>query len=316
MKVAIKDIKPNPFRHLERYPIDKNKVTELKRSIKETGWWGNIVGRKCKGGGVEIAYGHHRLAALKKIHGEHSEKEVSIIIETLDDTKMLKMMANENMEQWGRDFSVQMETVRAVVEAYGDGKIELPAPAPKATHVRIAPHFKKLSIGGPMDKAAKPYTAKSVAQFLGWTQPSGQPNDKTKCALGALELIEESILKDDDFRGLSTAQAKAVVKETGDQVQKGKRWVEGEEKAEKAGDKNARADFARTRSVHNATLVGETVSASLRSGSSGAKQANRGDAIMKQARLDRREKDPMEKFRDRIENIAKTGSTLARGCCS
>lgn len=253
---------------------------------------------------------------LNKIHGEHSEKEVSIIIETLDDTKMLKMMANENMEQWGRDFSVQMETVRAVVEAYGDGKIELPAPAPKATHVRIAPHFKKLSIGGPMDKAAKPYTAKSVAQFLGWTQPSGQPNDKTKCALGALELIEESILKDDDFRGLSTAQAKAVVKETGDQVQKGKRWVEGEEKAEKAGDKNARADFARTRSVHNATLVGETVSASLRSGSSGAKQANRGDAIMKQARLDRREKDPMEKFRDRIENIAKTGSTLARGCCS
>jgi ParB-like chromosome segregation protein Spo0J len=63
MQIAVKDLLPNPFRHLERYPINQEKVEMLARSIKDTSFWDNIVARKATNGSVgkfEIAYGHHR----------------------------------------------------------------------------------------------------------------------------------------------------------------------------------------------------------------------------------------------------------------
>ena len=41
----IKDIRPNPFRQLDRYPLNQVKVDALRGSILTTGFWENIVAR-------------------------------------------------------------------------------------------------------------------------------------------------------------------------------------------------------------------------------------------------------------------------------
>src|SRR6266702_1344341 len=45
MKVKLRNIDPNPYRHMERYPIRRDKVEALKESITTTEWWSNVVAR-------------------------------------------------------------------------------------------------------------------------------------------------------------------------------------------------------------------------------------------------------------------------------
>jgi hypothetical protein len=52
-------------------------------------------------------------------------------------------------------------------------------------------------------RAGHPYTAAAVADFLGWREPSGRPAEKVHDALGALALIEEGVLTEAAFTGLS-----------------------------------------------------------------------------------------------------------------
>src|SRR5262245_24310269 len=96
----LKDIKPNPFRHIERYPIKPEKVAALRESLRTTGYWGNIVARLMNGT-AEIAYGHHRLNAMREEYAKEPDKEISLLIQDLDDEAMLQIMARENMEEWG-----------------------------------------------------------------------------------------------------------------------------------------------------------------------------------------------------------------------
>ena len=67
MKKALKNVNANPFRHIDRYPIQEDKISALKKSIEDTDFWENIVAREV-GGKIEIAYGHHRLAALRELY--------------------------------------------------------------------------------------------------------------------------------------------------------------------------------------------------------------------------------------------------------
>ncbi|MEK6277745.1 MAG: ParB/RepB/Spo0J family partition protein [Actinomycetota bacterium] len=207
-KYAVKNIEPNPFRHIERYPIQPAKVTALRESLQTTGFWGNVVARP-HNGKVEIAYGHHRLAALKEEYGPNHK--IELIVRELPDEVMLQIMARENMEEWGTSASVEQETVRAVVEAYAEDQIGLPPPTGTKTQTRYAPSF----IPGDPDRAdgAHPYTAQTVAEFLGWVKPTGKAQDKVAAALTALQYIEEGLLTEDDFVGLGTKQAAAVIEE-------------------------------------------------------------------------------------------------------
>jgi ParB-like chromosome segregation protein Spo0J len=106
MKVQVKQLEPNPFRNIGKYPIDREKVEALKASINETEFWDNILARKV-GNKYQIAYGHHRLIALQEV----GVKEVDIPVKDLTDAMMIKIMANENMDQWKMNPGVVMETV-------------------------------------------------------------------------------------------------------------------------------------------------------------------------------------------------------------
>lgn len=212
MRVRIDHLDANPFRHIDRYPIREEKITALVESINSTGFWDNMVGRVV-GDRVQIAYGHHRREALRRTYGP--DYEVGIVVRDFTDDQMLQIMARENMEEWGSSAWVEMETVRAVVEAYGAGQITLAKPAENnRRNWRVAPSF---VLGErPRTPASAPYTAQEVAAFLGWTKPSGEAQGKVLTALAALALIEQGHLVDANFAGMSTSQAEALVRETHD----------------------------------------------------------------------------------------------------
>ncbi len=75
----------------------------------------------------------------------------------------------------------------------GAGRLTLPAPETKARGLRYAPGFEmNPDLQTPTDRA-KPYTAETVAVFLGWLEPSGHAKRKVHTALAALELIEAGV---------------------------------------------------------------------------------------------------------------------------
>ena len=118
MKIQVSTLRANPFRRITKYPIDREKIKGLKASIKETTFWDNIICRKADSF-YEIAYGHHRLVAIKELGIE----EVNIPVRDIDDATMIKIMANENRDSWKCSPSVINETVW-VVRDYLDKELK------------------------------------------------------------------------------------------------------------------------------------------------------------------------------------------------
>ncbi len=74
----------------------------LKASIRTTGFWDNLLVRKA-GTAFEVAYGHHRLEALRELVKESlidEEFELELPVRNLDDATMIRIMASENVEEY------------------------------------------------------------------------------------------------------------------------------------------------------------------------------------------------------------------------
>lgn len=201
MKIQVSDLRPNPFRRFEAYPLQPEKIAALKESIGSTEFWDNLVARRAPNGhgGFEIAFGHHRVQALHELGIE----TIDIPLRDLDDKTMLRMMAHENRAEWGAVAAVEQETVRAVVEAYASGTIELPKPGSQGGKTRNAPSF-VFSHGS----CEKPYTAETVQEFLGFKGDAGL--NRIKDTLNALALIETGILSKEDVGDLTVYKVKLV----------------------------------------------------------------------------------------------------------
>lgn len=202
-QVSISKLKPNPFRELDDYPIDREKVDKLKESITMTGFWGTIVARK-SGGDYEIAFGHHRRIALQELQDEGvigAREKVDIIVRELSNEEMLQLMARENLEEWGTNAYIEAQTVESTIRAYGAGEIELPeVPVDtKKQYERRAP-----GSGGT-------YTMASVASFLGWTKADGQPNHACNVAFQTLDAFEAGIVTRKELQGVSRELAHSIV---------------------------------------------------------------------------------------------------------
>jgi hypothetical protein len=167
----IGDIRPNPFRNIDRYPINREKVEKLKESIGRTDFWDNLVARIGADGKPEIGYGHHRMVALREMFP--AEHEISLIVRDLDDADMLHVMADENMQEWAASTAVLKETVRAV---------------------------RDFLISGDTTKsgnAAKPNGIVDIAAFLGW------PEWRVQDSLALINAEEAGSLKPEDTDGLA-----------------------------------------------------------------------------------------------------------------
>jgi len=97
MKVKLKELKPNPFKkYINGGVLNPQKIDLLKESIKQDGFWDNVICRK-NGNGYEIAYGHHRLEAAKQVLG--GNHEIDIPVKELTDEMMVRILGNENCMQ-------------------------------------------------------------------------------------------------------------------------------------------------------------------------------------------------------------------------
>ncbi|MHC4179399.1 MAG: ParB/RepB/Spo0J family partition protein, partial [Planctomycetota bacterium] len=210
-KYRVKDIKPNPFRRLEHYPIDREKVEKLRESIRATGWWGNVMVRKA-GTKCELAYGHHRWVALKEELGNNAEVEV--IERKLDDSQMFQIMARENAIEWSPSAEIDHETVIAAVEGFADGRWQFEAPHSDALKRDIR-YGNTFVAGEDRARDAVPaWTPATLGRFLGgmWVREDGKASTKLLNALAALEAKERLSLPDRTFAQLGVQKAGAVGK--------------------------------------------------------------------------------------------------------
>jgi len=182
MKVQIKHLEPNPYRNMEHYPISEEKVQRLADSINQTGFWDNILARK-QNGKIQIAYGHHRLMALRKVM--KPTDEVDIPVKPLDDATMLKVMANENMDEWKTNPGVIDETVRAAKAFLEEHPEEIK---------------KLLSCTTEQDKRARLGTP-AIAEFLGWDKY------RVRHSLERLGLMDDGVVEPEAVRVLPTERA-------------------------------------------------------------------------------------------------------------
>jgi len=111
MKKPIEQILPNPHRNFDIYPIGEAQVKVLMDSIADVGMFLGLPARKVQGG-YEIACGHHRLEALKRVGYTH----IDIAVNEYTDDDMLKIMIRENSTQRGNEnFGAVLDSVGAVL---------------------------------------------------------------------------------------------------------------------------------------------------------------------------------------------------------
>lgn len=174
MKIKIKDLKPNPFRDTSNYPMNEEKVRMLAESIKQTGFWDNILARK-QNGNFQIAYGHHRLAAIREIM--KPTDEVDIPIKELSDALMIKIMANENMDEWKTTPQVIDETVRVTKQ-----------------FLEAHPEEVRVSMDTPIGFGL-------ISKFLNWNE------SRVRFSLERLHLIEDKIIDAEAIKSLPTERS-------------------------------------------------------------------------------------------------------------
>lgn len=99
-------IEDNPHREPTAYVYDDAKIVELMEIIADLTFWENILARKTKDGRIQIAYGHHRLEAVRRLLAEGMTEYKTIKINVrpesqLTDEVMLKIFIQENKDTWG-----------------------------------------------------------------------------------------------------------------------------------------------------------------------------------------------------------------------
>jgi hypothetical protein len=120
VNIKLSDIRPNPNRDLKFNPYNEEKIATLMASINSTGYWTNTIVRPAPDGkGYELAYGHHRLESAKRC----GIKEAEFVVRDLDENLLLKMMENENSEDYRYCPLSLLESVKAVVNALAAGRI-------------------------------------------------------------------------------------------------------------------------------------------------------------------------------------------------
>ena len=245
-KFKLKDIQPNRFRHLNRFPLDPEEVENCIESIKGTaakdgtdGLWEPFKGIIRDDGLPELSFGHHRHGAMLSIYGPEHLAEFED--KKWDDEAMLSGMIRENV-RGRRPSAIDRLDVYAAVIAYAEGHITLPRPDDRVnlSTLRWAPSFILGAHAGDLGhehglrgagsrrrtsalereareaEGEKPYTAETLSTAIAWSHQTKTSTDQISrrlpYTLTALALIEEKILTEQDLRTLGSKEQETVVK--------------------------------------------------------------------------------------------------------
>jgi len=92
VEIPIDKLVANPHRNIEEYELDEDLVESLMASMNATDVWLGLEARERNDGMYEIAFGHHRLEAAKRI----GVKSVVVSVSERSELDMLDMMIQEN----------------------------------------------------------------------------------------------------------------------------------------------------------------------------------------------------------------------------
>lgn len=176
LDAEITAIDANPYRLLKDYPFVESKIEALRRSFDDVGMWPGVIARRA-GNRFQIAFGHHRIEAAR----QNKIKRVMLIMQDLNDEKMLQYMGRENMEDYNADFLCMLETWEAGTSF----------------------------LGAADPKSHKPI---EIARLLGWVHDNNQHANATAAACSAgHNLIEAGYLDKSDLRELSVKAVREIV---------------------------------------------------------------------------------------------------------
>lgn len=276
MKINLKDLRPNPYRDSERYPIHREKVETLKASIRTTGFWDNVLVRKSSDGKhYEIAYGHHRLEALRELVHEkliEADFQLDLPVRNLDDAAMIRIMANENVQEYRVTSEIIDETVRVTRE------------------------FIQQQSKTPLNEIS----ASDISQFLGGTWNE----DRVDVSLKRLGLFDRGTLKREQLKGMSHSAARSVQREVA-RVEKTMTRDKLESQAASDDEEVTEQDRKRIRSQVQkvANHVAQALSDHLRNG--GGTSEVREKSIEAQAEMVPEDAPPDERALSTIDSAAR-----------
>ncbi len=96
IRVKLGEIKPNRFRDLERWPVEREVIEGLKDSIQKEGFWSKSIQAVInEQNEVELRFGHHRLTAAIELFGIDYETEIDLV-EFVNEFSLLRSMNLEN----------------------------------------------------------------------------------------------------------------------------------------------------------------------------------------------------------------------------
>jgi hypothetical protein len=116
-------------------------------------------------------------------------------------------MGAENLAEWQWTGWVEVETVRATIEAYGKGLIDLPE-VPEDTR---SDYIREVS----QDSVTRRYTMTTVARFLGWTRKDGKavrPDHACTIAFLAIDALDEGLIGESDLIGLDLGHIHELIR--------------------------------------------------------------------------------------------------------
>jgi hypothetical protein len=123
--VALRAVRPNPFRCIEKYVLDEGKIAQLRASIRSSGFWTNILLRETADGEFQLQYGHHRHEAALRELGDDYRHE--FVVQTgVADHIMLRRLADENSEDWSSSVQHQKLIVARARQYLNDLLSECP----------------------------------------------------------------------------------------------------------------------------------------------------------------------------------------------
>src|SRR4051812_14877539 len=96
VKIELAQIRANPFRNFDLYPLDQNQIQRLADSIEDLGMFRSIPARQ-RNGFYEIACGHHLMQAAALQGVSH----IDLNIAGYTDAQMVEIMMAENLTQRG-----------------------------------------------------------------------------------------------------------------------------------------------------------------------------------------------------------------------
>jgi len=211
-QVELRAIDGNPHRGCGSRACIRDTIDALKADIAEFGFWGvlRVRPKPADAGRYELEAGHHRLQALKELHGDAHVIEVDVA--DLDDAQMLRALIADNRFEYTGDALTRVQEAGAVVQAFAAGRIDLPpvpARTPKAK-LRFAPSYliageRPSGPSGPMDKA---YTLKTLTSAMGHGSAGGRVKTPPalKESLLTLGAIERGELTEEQLRGLTISE--------------------------------------------------------------------------------------------------------------